>query len=151
MTKVIEWSHMVTSHSHSMWQRSQQMDMRTVGDKVHSHNSNCIYSVENPTGTLSSSLCQILNKETVGLILVIGLWLLILNQLTKKDHPFNWTNNQQSAFEELKEQFTSQPILTMPDTAKSFLLKTDASNFATGAVLMQRNNLGWSYPISFLS
>jgi len=30
------------------------------------------------TGILSSSLCQTLNKETVGLILVIGLWLLIL-------------------------------------------------------------------------
>ena len=33
----------------------------------------CISSIENPTGTLSSSLCQMLNKETVGLILVIGL------------------------------------------------------------------------------
>ena len=36
----------------------------------------CISSVENPTGTLSSSLCQTLNKETVGLIPVNGLWLL---------------------------------------------------------------------------
>jgi len=33
----------------------------------------CISSIENPTGTLSSSLCQTLNKETVGLISVIGL------------------------------------------------------------------------------
>jgi len=33
----------------------------------------CISRVENPTGTLLSSLCQMLNKETVGLILVIGL------------------------------------------------------------------------------
>ena len=33
----------------------------------------CISSVKNPTGTLSSSLCQTLNKETVGLILVIRL------------------------------------------------------------------------------
>ena len=36
----------------------------------------CISRVENPTGTLSSSLCQTLNKETVGLIPVIGVWLL---------------------------------------------------------------------------
>ena len=36
----------------------------------------CISRIENPTGTLSSSLCQMLNKETVGLILVIGVWLL---------------------------------------------------------------------------
>ena len=33
----------------------------------------CISSVENPMETLLSSLCQMLNKETVGLILVIGL------------------------------------------------------------------------------
>jgi len=33
----------------------------------------CISSVRNPMGTLSSSLCQTLNKETVGLIPVIGL------------------------------------------------------------------------------
>ena len=50
---------MVTSHtesqvtSHSMWQRSQLMNMRTVGDMVHSHNSNCIYSIANLTGTRS--------------------------------------------------------------------------------------------------
>ena len=36
----------------------------------------CVSRVENPTGTLSSSLCQTLNKETVGLIPVIGVWLL---------------------------------------------------------------------------
>jgi len=38
------------------------MGMRTVGDKMHSHNSNCIYSVANLIGTLSSSLCQSLNS-----------------------------------------------------------------------------------------
>ena len=85
VTKVIEmvtsWSchtFIVISHSHRMWQRSQLMDIRTVGDKVHSHDSNCIYSVANLMETLSSSLCQTLNKETVSLIPVIRLWLLIL-------------------------------------------------------------------------
>jgi len=29
-------------------------NMRTVRGKVHSHNSSCIYSVENQMGTLSS-------------------------------------------------------------------------------------------------
>ena len=33
----------------------------------------CISNIRNPMGTLLSSLCQTLNKETVGLILVIGL------------------------------------------------------------------------------
>jgi len=36
----------------------------------------CINRIENLTGTLSSSLCQTLNKETVGLIPVIRVWLL---------------------------------------------------------------------------
>ena len=40
--------------------------------------SSCINSVQNLMGTLSSSLCQMLNKETVGLILVIGLQLLTI-------------------------------------------------------------------------
>jgi len=44
------------------------MGMKTVGDKMHSYDSNCIYSVENLMGTLSSSLCQSLNKEAVGFI-----------------------------------------------------------------------------------
>jgi len=48
---------------------------------MYSHSSNCIYSIANLMGTLLSSLCQMLNKETVGLIPVIGLWLLTLNTL----------------------------------------------------------------------
>jgi len=33
--------------------------MRTIGSEVHSHNSSCIYSVENQMGTLLSSSCQL--------------------------------------------------------------------------------------------
>jgi len=43
------------------------------GKVVHRPCSNYISSIENLTGTLSSSLCQTLNKETVGLISVIRL------------------------------------------------------------------------------
>jgi len=38
-----------------------------VGDKVHSHNNNCIYSVANLTGTLLSSPYQMLIKEQLAL------------------------------------------------------------------------------------
>ena len=34
-------------------------NMRTIGSEVHSHNSSCIYSVENQMGTLLSSPCQL--------------------------------------------------------------------------------------------
>ena len=43
------------------------MDMRTVGDKVHSHNSNCIYSIANLMGTIEFSL-SIAKQRAVGFI-----------------------------------------------------------------------------------
>jgi len=39
-------------------------NMRTVGDKAHSHDNSCIYSVENQMGTLSCFPCQ-LNLEWI--------------------------------------------------------------------------------------
>jgi len=58
-------SHGVISHSHSIWQRSQlTSNIETMGDKEHSHNSNCIYSIVNLTRTLLSSLCQMLIKSS---------------------------------------------------------------------------------------
>jgi len=64
MIVVMEWSHHTQSHSHSIWQRSQLIsNMRTEGNKVYSHDSNCIYSVVNLMGTLLSSLCQMLIKS----------------------------------------------------------------------------------------
>jgi len=34
-------------------------NMRTIGSEVHSHDSSCIYNVENQMGTLLSSPCQL--------------------------------------------------------------------------------------------
>jgi len=63
-------THHIT-HSHKLW--SQHVTQKSAdghencGDKMHSHNSNCIYSVANLMGTLSSFLCQSLNKEQLAL------------------------------------------------------------------------------------
>jgi len=43
---------------------------------------------------------------------------------------------QQKAFEELKKVFTSKPILIAPDLDKEFRVEADASNYATGGVLL---------------
>ena len=58
-----------------------------------------------------------------------------LFSLLKKDVPFSWGSSQQSAFDALKAQFLSGPILRHVDTSVPFLLETDASDFAIGAVL----------------
>jgi hypothetical protein len=58
-----------------------------------------------------------------------------LTELTCKDIPFVWTEECQHAFEDLKEKFLEEPVLQMPDPTREFIVETDASKWATGAVL----------------
>ncbi|XP_052724082.1 uncharacterized mitochondrial protein AtMg00860-like [Vigna angularis] len=51
-----------------------------------------------------------------------------LTQLTRKDHPFAWTNRCESSFQELKQKLTSTPVLIIPDTTKPFEVYCDASH-----------------------
>jgi len=64
--------------------------------------------------------------------------------------PFVWGTEQQSAFEEVKRAIMSAPCLTIPDESKPFVVHTDSSGSATGAVLMQEYPEGLR-PIAFLS
>lgn len=63
-----------------------------------------------------------------------------LNRLFKKNTPFIWTQDQQDAFERLKRCLTSPPILAYPDFERPFILYTDASSFALGAILSQKDD-----------
>lgn len=60
-----------------------------------------------------------------------------LNELTRKEEPFVWTDKRESAFQLLKTRLTSAPILVCPDFTLPFTLYTDASRFAIGAILGQ--------------
>jgi len=62
-----------------------------------------------------------------------------LSDLTKKDCTWNWGIEQQDAFEMLKKAFTTAPVLRIPNNEDPFKLSTDASDFATGAVLSQKD------------
>ena len=73
-----------------------------------------------------------------------------LNKLTRKNVPFNWGSDQQSAFDKLNELITSASILRNPDSNKPFIVETDASNFAVGAILSQEFD-GQLYPIAYIS
>jgi hypothetical protein len=74
-----------------------------------------------------------------------------LNKLTKKDTPFTWTPECQKAFDALKERVTDEPVLTHPDLTKQFELEVDASGYAVGAVLLQRQVDNKRHPISYYS
>jgi RNase H-like domain found in reverse transcriptase len=60
-----------------------------------------------------------------------------LTDLTRKDRPFTWTKNEQLAFEELKKRFSETPILAVFDPELPIILKTDVSDYAIGACIMQ--------------
>ena len=55
-----------------------------------------------------------------------------LNDLTKKDLVWNWTDTCQEAFEKLKEEFQKAPVLLMPNLMKLFVIESDAFKFTTG-------------------
>ena len=50
-----------------------------------------------------------------------------LHALTRKDAPFNWSEECQQSFEKLKQLLTEAPVLCFPDFSRDFLLETDAS------------------------
>jgi len=58
-----------------------------------------------------------------------------MNVLTRKDVKWQWGEEQQKAFDELKRIFTTKPVLAAPDLDKEFRVEADASNYATGGVL----------------
>ena len=62
-----------------------------------------------------------------------------LNRLLKKNTPFVWGNDQVDSFEYLKTCLMTPPILSYPNFEKPFILYTDASTFALGAILSQKN------------
>ncbi|KAJ1187078.1 hypothetical protein NDU88_003857 [Pleurodeles waltl] len=65
---------------------------------------------------------------------------------------FVWTEAAEAAFQELKRAFTQAPILRHPDTTKQFIVVTDASERAIGAVLLQRQeDDGLEHPVFYLS
>ena len=74
-----------------------------------------------------------------------------LFDLTKKEVPFLWTPTHDRAFQALIHAFTTAPVLALPDHSKPFRLITDASDFATGAILEQPDALNRWHPVAYHS
>jgi hypothetical protein len=54
-------------------------------------------------------------------------------------------------FETLQQTMITSPVLMLLDHEKPFTLITNASDYATGAILEQRDALGRSHPIAYFS
>jgi len=55
--------------------------------------------------------------------------------MVKKDQKWKWTEKQEEAFKELKEQFTKELVLTVPDLDKKMRMEVDTSDYVTERVL----------------
>ena len=71
--------------------------------------------------------------------------------LTKKHAHFTWPNDAESAFTQLTRCLLSHPVLAYPDPTRSFILDTDASDTAIGAVLSQIDDDGAEHPLAYAS
>jgi hypothetical protein len=75
-----------------------------------------------------------------------------LTDITRKHLPFAWSTEADVAFQTLKRAVMEAPILRHIDMNKPFIIETDASNFATGAVLIQKDDTtGFPHPVAFTS
>ncbi|GJV99642.1 reverse transcriptase domain-containing protein [Tanacetum coccineum] len=73
-----------------------------------------------------------------------------LTKLLEKDTPFEFNDECQKSFGLLKERLTCAPVIVSPNWNLSFELMCDASDFAVGAVLDQKDGKNF-HPIYFAS
>jgi len=74
----------------------------------------------------------------------------ILSDMMKKGAKFEWNDQTEQAFLDIKSRLASQPVLIAPDFTKPFIIGVDASDTAIGATLMQMVD-GLEHPVCFLS
>ena len=60
--------------------------------------------------------------------------------LTRKDRQFIWWQEQQSAFDEIKNRLQKPPVLHLPDGKGRFHLYSDTSKYVMGSALYQIQN-----------
>ncbi|GJS65937.1 putative reverse transcriptase domain-containing protein [Tanacetum coccineum] len=64
-----------------------------------------------------------------------------LTKLTQKNKNYVWSEEQESAFQLLKQKLCEAPILALPEGNDNFVVYCDASLQGLGAVLMQREKV----------
>lgn len=74
-----------------------------------------------------------------------------LHAMTSKKNGFAWTEEMETAIENLKIALTSPPVLAFPDFESSFLVETDASSVVVGAVISQKKEDGRVHSLQYSS
>ncbi|GJW27033.1 putative reverse transcriptase domain-containing protein [Tanacetum coccineum] len=64
-----------------------------------------------------------------------------LTVLTHKSKTYDWGEDQENAFQTLKDELCNAPVLALPDGPKDFVVHCDTSGLGLGCVLMQRGKV----------
>ena len=64
-----------------------------------------------------------------------------MTELLKNGVPFVWSEKCEASFQELKSKLTTNPVLTLPDIRKGFVVYCDASRQGLGCVPMQEGKV----------
>ena len=73
-----------------------------------------------------------------------------MNVLTRKDVKWQWKEEQQKVFDELKRIFTTKLVLAALDLDKEFRIEVDTSNYTTGGVLSMKDSNELWRPVTFI-
>ena len=95
-------------------------------------------------------------ERFLGMVNWLGKFIPNLSKLTgpfskMKNKGFYWNEAHDLRFEAIKNAVSKAKILRHPDFSKPFMVQTDASNTAIGAVLLQDFGNGYLEPIEFAS
>lgn len=74
-----------------------------------------------------------------------------LTDLLKKGVGFVWSDECDTAFNQLKTVLCHAPVLQAPNFNRPFKLLCDASKVGAGAVLMQEDECGYNHPVCYFS
>src|SRR6266850_1877151 len=78
-------------------------------------------------------------RKTMG---VLGYQRPFIPGFTKIGIPFEWTEERRQALKTLIQKVTTAPVLAYPDLDRPFEMEVDASAYAVGAILFQKDDQG---------
>jgi len=71
--------------------------------------------------------------------------------LVRKEQKWKWKKEQEKVFKKLKAMFTTEPILAIPDIDRKMKVEVDASDYATGGMLLTKCEDEKWRPVAFIT